>query len=95
VSFAYEYFFLTKSGATPGKKALGIAVRLRDRPGNPPGSAVAKRYGFDILLSVVGLIPLIGTLTGFLALINYLWPLWDDKKQALHDKVAATNVVRT
>jgi uncharacterized RDD family membrane protein YckC len=31
----------------------------------------------------------------FVALINDLWPLWDDKKQALHDKVAGTNVVRT
>jgi uncharacterized RDD family membrane protein YckC len=28
-------------------------------------------------------------------LLDYLWPLWDDKKQALHDKVAKTNVVRT
>ena len=74
--------------------AVGIAVRLRDVPGNPPGLAVAKRYGFDIALSVVGVVPLVGTLAGFVALINYLWPLWDDKKQALHDKVAATNVVR-
>ncbi|WP_433165654.1 RDD family protein [Kribbella sp. CA-247076] len=94
VSFVYEYLFLTKKGATPGKMALGIAVRLRDVPGLPPGQAVAKRYGFEILLSVLGAIPLVGTLFGFLALINYLWPLWDDKKQALHDKIAATNVVR-
>jgi uncharacterized RDD family membrane protein YckC len=94
VSFVYEFFFLTRKGATPGKMALGIAVRLRDVPGNPPGSAVAKRYGVVILLSLLGSIPLIGTLFAFLALINYLWPLWDDKKQALHDKVAGTNVVR-
>jgi uncharacterized RDD family membrane protein YckC len=94
VSFAYEYLFLTKKGATPGKMLLGIAVRLRDVPGNPPGAAAAKRYGFQIALSVLGLVPLVGTLAGFVALINYLWPLWDDKKQALHDKVAATNVVR-
>jgi uncharacterized RDD family membrane protein YckC len=32
-------------------------------------------------------------LFGLLGLLNDLWPLWDDKKQALHDKVAATNVV--
>ncbi|WP_233712384.1 RDD family protein [Kribbella turkmenica] len=95
VSFVYEYLFLTKKGATPGKMALGIAVRLRDVPGLPPGQAVAKRYGFEIALGVLGAIPLIGTLFGFLALINYLWPLWDDKKQALHDKIAGTNVVRT
>ena len=95
VSFAYEYLFLTRKGATPGKMALGIAVRLRDRPGNPPGSAVAKRYGFEMALSLLGAIPVVGTLFSFLALINYLWPLWDDKKQCLHDKVAKTNVVRT
>ncbi|HET6989620.1 MAG TPA: RDD family protein [Kribbella sp.] len=94
-SFVYEYLFLTKRGATPGKKALGIAVRLRDVPGYPPGSAVAKRYGFIIGLSLLAAIPLVGTLFSFLALLNYLWPLWDDKKQALHDKIAGTNVVRT
>jgi uncharacterized RDD family membrane protein YckC len=95
VAFAYEYLFLTKTGATPGKKALGIGVRLRDVPGNPPGSAVFRRYGFIIGLSLLAAVPLVGTLFSFLALINYLWPLWDDKKQALHDKVAHTNVVRT
>ncbi len=28
------------------------------------------------------------------SLLDYLWPLWDDKKQAIHDKLAKTNVVR-
>ncbi|MGW1346349.1 RDD family protein [Kribbella sp. NPDC002412] len=95
VSFVYEYFFLTRSGATPGKKAVGIAVRLRDVPGPPPGAAVAKRFSVYTGLSLLSAIPLVGTLFSFLSLINYLWPLWDDKKQALHDKVAGTNVVRT
>ncbi|GAA3098388.1 hypothetical protein GCM10010530_23700 [Kribbella aluminosa] len=95
VSFVYEYLFLTKKGATPGKMALGIAVRLRDVPGNPPGIVVLKRYGVYMGISLLSAIPLVGTLFSFLALLNDLWPLWDDKKQALHDKVAATNVVRT
>ena len=95
VAFVYEYLFLTRKGATLGKMAVGIAVRLRDVPGPPPGLAVLKRYGFYTLLSLLGFIPLVGSLAGFLALINGLWPLWDDKKQALHDKIAATNVVRT
>jgi uncharacterized RDD family membrane protein YckC len=94
VSFVYEYIFLTRSGATLGKKALGISVRLRDVPGPPPGSAVIKRFGLYTGLSLLAAIPLVGTLFSFVALINDLWPLWDDKKQALHDKVAATNVVR-
>ena len=27
-------------------------------------------------------------------LLDYLWPLWDPKNQALHDKVAGSFVVR-
>jgi uncharacterized RDD family membrane protein YckC len=103
ISFAYEYFFLTKKGATPGKMALGIRVHYvppvltspADIPATPPGSAVAKRYGLQILFSVAGLIPYVGTLASFGALLDYLWPLWDDKKQALHDKVASTYVIRS
>ncbi|HEY3557826.1 MAG TPA: RDD family protein [Kribbella sp.] len=100
VSFVYEYLFLTKKGATPGKMALGIAVRYIPAPGQyvttpPPGGAVAKRYGFQLGLSALGLIPIVGTFAGFAALFDYLWPLWDSKHQALHDKVASTYVVRT
>jgi uncharacterized RDD family membrane protein YckC len=93
VSFVYEFFFLTRSGATPGKKAVGISVRLRDVAGPPPAVAVLKRYGLYTGLSVLAAIPLVGTLFSLLGLLDVLWPLWDDKKQALHDKVATTNVV--
>jgi len=31
---------------------------------------------------------------GLYSLLDVLWPLWDDKKQAIHDKIAGTNVVR-
>ena len=27
-------------------------------------------------------------------ILNYLWPLWDDKNQALHDKIVKSRVVR-
>ncbi|WBQ04588.1 RDD family protein [Kribbella sp. CA-293567] len=93
ISFLYEYLMLTRRGATLGKMAVGISVRLRDVAGPPPGSAVAKRFGVDFGFQLLGWIPVVGTLFSFLGLINYLWPLWDDKKQALHDKAAKTNVV--
>ena len=35
----------------------------------------------------------VGYATGLVQLLDFLWPLWDDKRQALHDKVAGTNVV--
>jgi uncharacterized RDD family membrane protein YckC len=93
VSFGYEFFFLTRSGSTPGKKILGISVRLRDVAGPPPPLAVAKRYGFVAGLSLLGALPQVGSLIALVSLLDDLFPLWDDKKQALHDKVAATNVV--
>ncbi|GAA1705483.1 hypothetical protein GCM10009745_61440 [Kribbella yunnanensis] len=95
VMFAYEYLMLTKKGATIGKSAAGIAVRLRDVPGAAPGAAIAKRAGMGLALTVLGAVPILGSLLGIVVLLNYLWPLWDDKKQALWDKVAGTNVVRT
>jgi len=93
VAFVYEVFFLSRSGATPGKKAVGISVRLRDAAGPPSVVVVLKRYGVYTGLGVLAAIPLVGTLFSLLSLLDVLWPLWDDKKQALHDKVAATNVV--
>jgi uncharacterized RDD family membrane protein YckC len=45
-------------------------------------------------IRVIGLVPLVGSVTGLYLLLDYLWPLWDDKSQAIHDKIAKTNVVR-
>jgi hypothetical protein len=44
---------------------------------------------------VVSLVPLVGLLGSVYSLLDDLWPLWDGRRQALHDKVARTNVVRT
>jgi uncharacterized RDD family membrane protein YckC len=84
ISGAYEVFFLSRSGATPGKKIVGISVRLRDRAGPPTMKAVLLRTGCIFVLSLI---------SSLAYLLDVLWPLWDDKKQAIHDKAAATNVV--
>jgi uncharacterized RDD family membrane protein YckC len=89
----YEVGFLTLTGATLGKRVVGISVRLRDKPGPPPLSAVLKRTAVKEGGRLVGSVPLVGFLASVFSLMDVLWPLWDDKKQAIHDKVAATNVV--
>jgi uncharacterized RDD family membrane protein YckC len=89
----YAVVFLRWKQATPGKLITGLRVRRRDDPGLPWGSIVA-RVGFVTALSIVGQIPIIGILAFLVVLLDYLWPLWDPRKQALHDKVAGTNVVR-
>lgn len=94
VGAAYEVYFLRRSGATPGKRALGIRLRLRAREQLPMG-AIARRAAFVYGAQVMTVIPVLGTVASLFALVNYLWPLWDPHRQALHDKVAATNVVRS
>ena len=93
ITFAYAVFFLSRTGATPGKMAVGISVRLRDRPGVLSVGDAAKRTSLQAALSLLGNIPLLGNLFSLVALVDLLWPAWDERKQALHDKLAKTNVV--
>lgn len=80
----FSFFDGNKRGQTIGKMALGIAVRDVNT-GAPVGAgrALGRRLFFcaTYLLFVVGFI------------VNILWPLWDPRKQGIHDKVANTCVV--
>jgi uncharacterized RDD family membrane protein YckC len=95
VNAIYTMAFLSWKQATPGKLAVGLRVRLRERPGLP-ASAVLLRWGTQFgAPGLVALVPLVGLLSSLFSLFDVLWPLWDGNKQALHDKVAKTNVVRS
>ncbi len=94
LGFAYHVGFLMWKQATPGKLILGLRVRLRETPGPMPIQTVLLRWVGQFGIGIVGLIPFIGSLSSIYSLLDYLWPLWDDKKQAIHDKIAKTNVVR-
>jgi uncharacterized RDD family membrane protein YckC len=85
IPFVYfTYFHGEPSGQTPGKRAVGIRV-VSDETGNRIG--YGRAFGRYAITVVFGLffIPW---------LLDYLWPLWDTKKQALHDKVVGSVVVR-
>ncbi|WP_081795016.1 RDD family protein [Nocardioides sp. URHA0020] len=45
--------------------------------------------------SLLGAVPYVRYLPSVYSLLDGLWPLWDGKRQALHDKAARPNVVRT
>jgi uncharacterized RDD family membrane protein YckC len=92
-SALYSLVFLGWKQATPGKLAAGLRIRLRESPGLP-WSAILPRWGVVTVLTILGQLPTAGTLFGLLLLLDYLWPLWDKNKQALHDKIARTNVVK-
>ena len=94
LGFVYNVGFLMWKQATPGKLVVGLRVRMRDRPGPMPIGTVLLRWAGQFGVGIVGLVPVLGFLTFIYTLLDYLWPLWDDKKQAIHDKIAKTNVVR-
>jgi uncharacterized RDD family membrane protein YckC len=95
VGFVYHVGFLMALQATPGKLALGLRVRLRDRPGPMPIGTVLLRWAGQFGYAILNLVPIAGSLAGIYSLLDHLWPAWDGKKQAIHDKIARTNVVRS
>ncbi len=82
----YNYCFLQSwNGATVGKRLLGIAV-VRERSNHTlPASSLFGRWAMTNCL---------GILCNIGALLDHLWPLWDDKNQTIHDKVVSSIVVR-
>ena len=94
LGFVYNVGFLMWKQATPGKLLLGLRVRLRDRPGPMTIGTVLLRWAGQYGVGLLGLLPVLGCLSFVYTLLDYLWPLWDDKNQAIHDKIAKTNVVR-
>ena len=79
--FAYRVLFTGLKGQTPGKMLMRIKVI--DERGEVPGIGRA----------LVREVP--GRLLSEISLgLGYVWAAWDDKKQAWHDKLARTYVVR-
>jgi len=79
-------------GRTLGDRLVGISKVGTD--GRKPGVAVALlRWLFQALLFVGGFFTCF--VTWIPLILDYLWPLWDQRRQALHDKVARTYVERS
>lgn len=79
------YFWVNRQGATPGKKLLGIQiVKENGSKFGYPGAVGRTLAG---ALSYLTLLVLFG--------IGYLMIGWTKKKQALHDMISGTLVVRT
>jgi len=89
----YTLGFWRWKQATPGKLMVGLRIRRRETPGPMPWPTMLARFLFVQALALGAYVPWLGFLFLIAGLLDYLWPLWDEKKQALHDKVARTNVV--
>jgi uncharacterized RDD family membrane protein YckC len=81
----FALFHAGRRGQTPGKRVTGIAVRdMRTGAQLGHGAAFGRAY-FMFAMYLAG---------GVGLLLDGLWPLWDKRKQALHDKVVSSVVVR-
>jgi uncharacterized RDD family membrane protein YckC len=91
-AYAYAPLMIAKrNGQTLGHRATGTRVVRADGSPLSGGGAfvrevLAKGILFDGILGVFSL--------GIGTLLNYLWPLWDDRNEALHDKMCSTRVLK-
>jgi uncharacterized RDD family membrane protein YckC len=83
----FIYFTLMhgrESGQTFGKRWVGIRI-VDDSTGRSIGYGRAfGRYAITFVFWLI-VIP---------AVLDYLWPLWDRRNQALHDKVVSSVVIK-
>jgi uncharacterized RDD family membrane protein YckC len=90
VGFLYAPLLMARegehNGQTLGKQTMGIrVVRERQAPMDVPVGLLREALGKQILGVVTA---------GIYLLVDFLWPLFDAERQAIHDKIAQTWVVR-
>ena len=91
IGVAYEYYFLSKDGATPGKKTMNIKVVLED--GSELGQDGAMRR---LILAALGAIPILGGIVAFFVFIGTAIMIFtDSRRQVPSDKIAKSIVVST
>jgi uncharacterized RDD family membrane protein YckC len=88
LQWLYVIGFWRWKQATPGKLILGLRIEFRDHSGPLTWGAIFKRWLVQYATALV-----YGAGAIF-QLLDGLWPLWDERGQALHEKWPGTNVVR-
>jgi uncharacterized RDD family membrane protein YckC len=78
------------NGQTIGKQVAGIRVVREDGWPMTYGAAVLREWLVKTLAIQVAGVALTGGVT---VLLDYIWPLWDQRRQALHDRLASTVVL--
>ncbi|MFD0685086.1 RDD family protein [Actinomadura fibrosa] len=98
LGFAYYVVAHARWGQTVGKRAVGIRLVRASDLGAVGWGQVCARQGFVYLFSigtaVLNLLGPFGGVLGLVALLDNAWILWDQRRQAVHDKVAGTVVVK-
>lgn len=80
ITIAYYTYFHGNTGQTPGKMMCKLKVVRTNGESLGYGKAFLRWIGYIVSWCVFGL--------------GYLWVAWDKRKQAWHDKIAGTCVIR-
>jgi uncharacterized RDD family membrane protein YckC len=81
-----------KRGQTVGMMAVGVRV-VRD--GTEDVLGYGRALARSLVEQVFRALVFASLILGIVWLLDMLWPLWDKKRQTLHDKVVGTVVLRT
>ena len=81
-------------GALGERARAGLEVRLWERPGPLSWGTVLARWFAQNVSGLLQAVPVVNLVTWVYPLLDCLWPLWDGRRQSLHDKLARTCVVR-
>ena len=87
----YAMWFLAAlgRGQTPGKQIVGVRViRANGEP-----SDWGRTFVREVVIEWIVVSALSAMTGGIFYVVNYVWPLWDKDRQALHDKMVETLVV--
>ena len=87
----YAAWFLVAlgRGQTPGKQIVGVRVIRAN--GEPSGWW--RAFLREVVVEWIVVSTLSAMTGGIFYVVNYVWPLWDKDRQALHDKMVETLVV--
>ena len=86
----YHALFLRWKAATPGKLICGLRVVPVDHGQNREPLS----WNTIIIRVAIWMLPTVNGLLGVFRLIDGLFPLWQPKRQALHDLAAKTQVIK-
>lgn len=81
VGLLYDWFFVSRYQATPGKMAVGLIIVRSDGSALTTGRIIGRHFA-DMLSSLI-----LG--------IGYIMAAFDDEKRALHDHICDTRVIKT
>lgn len=93
VGVGYHTYFLSRSGATPGRRAAGISVRLAERPGVLSPADAMRRSLLRPVLFLFTYTPGLGLFAMPFSLLDAVSAFWHPQRQTLHDRIGGTVVV--